>query len=336
MSPPAARGPPAPGEQRLLPQEAASVAGTATAGLSPKGRDQTLPYFSAETIFLGEILPGPGKQVPGTEPFPTKPARPGGGRGCRGAGPCPGTAGTGSCVRSWSANSAGAGSSSSNPRGKFPRMSCNIPWRSCNACGRASSRGRRLGSRCLPEECSMTELHEAVAVGDYDRVKKILKAGHCDPNQKDVDWHDRTPLHWAAAKGRWDLVRLLADHGARHCLRSRVGWTAAHFAAEAGQLRVLRSLHSLHAAMDAADLFGDTPRRLAEIYGHRECCKFLEKAEVESRNYRRKAALRKIPLDQRDEDWELKKEELKKNPPCFWEKCTASIRKKNGKKKGKQ
>lgn len=47
----------------------------------------------------------------------------------------------------------------------------------------------------------MTELHEAVAVGDYDWVKEILKAGRCDPNQKDVDWHDRTPLHWAAAKG---------------------------------------------------------------------------------------------------------------------------------------
>lgn len=48
----------------------------------------------------------------------------------------------------------------------------------------------------------MTELHEAVAVGDYDLVEKILKAGHCDPNHKDVDWHDRTPLHWAAAKGK--------------------------------------------------------------------------------------------------------------------------------------
>lgn len=56
-------------------------------------------------------------------------------------------------------------------------------------------------TRDLPEECSMTELHEAVAVGNYHWVEKILKAGHCDPNQKDADWHDRTPLHWAAAKG---------------------------------------------------------------------------------------------------------------------------------------
>ncbi|XP_074392641.1 ankyrin repeat domain-containing protein 66 isoform X5 [Zonotrichia albicollis] len=154
-------------------------------------------------------------------------------------------------------------------------MGCNTPWRSCNACGRVSSAGRRFGS-------SMTELHEAVAVGDYDLVKKILKAGRCDPNQKDVDWHGRTPLHWAAAKGRSDLVRLLVGHGARPCLRSDVGWTAAHFAAEAGKLRVLHALHSLHAAMDAADLFGDTPRRLAEIYGHQECSRFLENCWVGS------------------------------------------------------
>uniref|UniRef100_A0A8C0F6G6 Ankyrin repeat domain-containing protein n=1 Tax=Bubo bubo TaxID=30461 RepID=A0A8C0F6G6_BUBBB len=67
-----------------------------------------------------------------------------------------------------------------------------------------------------------------------------------------------------------ELVKLLVDHGARHCLRSDVGWTPAHFAAESGRLGVLRTLHSLHAAMDAADLFGDTPKRLAEIYGHHD------------------------------------------------------------------
>uniref|UniRef100_A0A8B9EED4 Ankyrin repeat domain-containing protein 66 n=1 Tax=Anser cygnoides TaxID=8845 RepID=A0A8B9EED4_ANSCY len=50
----------------------------------------------------------------------------------------------------------------------------------------------------------MTELHEAVAVGDYDLVKELLRKGRCDPNHKDVDWNDRTPLHWAAAKEqRW-------------------------------------------------------------------------------------------------------------------------------------
>ncbi|XP_050566112.1 ankyrin repeat domain-containing protein 66 isoform X2 [Cygnus atratus] len=122
----------------------------------------------------------------------------------------------------------------------------------------------------------MTELHEAVAVGDYDLVKELLRKGRCDPNHKDVDWNDRTPLHWAAAKGQSEMVKLLVAHGARPCLRSDAGWTPAHFAAESGRLGTLRTLHSLHAAMDVTDLFGDTPRRLAEIYGHKECAKFLE------------------------------------------------------------
>lgn len=109
MSPLATHSPPEPGERRLLPQEAACVAGTATAGLSPKGRDQTLPQFSAETIFLGEIFPGLGKQVSGMEPCATKPARRSGARGRRGAGPCPGMAGTGPCVGSLCVNGGSPG-----------------------------------------------------------------------------------------------------------------------------------------------------------------------------------------------------------------------------------
>lgn len=83
-------------------------------------------------------------------------------------------------------------------------------------------------------------------------------------------------LFCCPTQGQSELVKLLVDHGAQHCLRSDVGWTPAHFAAESGRLGVLRTLHSLHAAMDAADLFGDTPKRLAEIYGHQDCSRFLE------------------------------------------------------------
>lgn len=66
------------------------------------------------------------------------------------------------------------------------------------------------------------------------------------------------------------------EHGARLVLRTEAGWTPVHFAAESGQLGVLRTLHSLHAPMDAPDLYGDVPRRIAEIYGHKACVKFLE------------------------------------------------------------
>ncbi|XP_067401058.1 ankyrin repeat domain-containing protein 66 [Emydura macquarii macquarii] len=182
----------------------------------------------------------------------------------------------------------------------------------------------------------MTELHEAVALGDYDLVEELLKKGLCDVNYKDTDWNDRTPLHWAAAKGQSEMVKLLVHYGAHPCLRNDVGWTPAHFAAESGRLGVLRTLHSLHAAVDAADLYGDTPKRIAEIYGHRDCVKFLETAEVECRNYRQRAGLKGIQLHQTDEDWELKKEELEKNTPCAPVKYALSTQKENRGKNVKQ
>lgn len=49
----------------------------------------------------------------------------------------------------------GLGLSSRNPSRKFPRMGCNTPWRSCKACGRAGSGGRRFGSRL---RCKNTNL----------------------------------------------------------------------------------------------------------------------------------------------------------------------------------
>lgn len=48
----------------------------------------------------------------------------------------------------------------------------------------------------------MTELHQAAAVGDYDLVEEIIKNKSCDPNHRDIDWNNRTALHWAAFKGR--------------------------------------------------------------------------------------------------------------------------------------
>ncbi|XP_062893128.1 ankyrin repeat domain-containing protein 66 isoform X4 [Mobula hypostoma] len=138
----------------------------------------------------------------------------------------------------------------------------------------------------------MSELHEAAAAGDTDLVEQILQKGSCDPSMKDPDWGDRTPLHWAAAKGKADMVKLLITSGSRPCLRTTTGWTPAHFAAESGKLSVLKMLHSLHAPVDKADLYGDTPRRMAEIYGQGDCVKFLKVAEQESSNYRRAAEMK--------------------------------------------
>lgn len=73
------------------------------------------------------------------------------------------------------------------------------------------------------------------------------------------------------------VMQLLLEYGARPCLVTDVGWTAAHFAAESGHLNVLKALHASHAAIDAPDFFGDTPKRIAQIYGQKACVAFLEK-----------------------------------------------------------
>lgn len=77
--------------------------------------------------------------------------------------------------------------------------------------------------------------------------------------------------------GHMEVMQLLLEYGARPCLVTDVGWTPAHFAAESGHVNVLRILHALHAAIDAPDFFGDTPKRIAQIYGQTACVAFLEK-----------------------------------------------------------
>ncbi|KAM9787904.1 ankyrin repeat domain-containing protein 66 [Syngnathus typhle] len=150
----------------------------------------------------------------------------------------------------------------------------------------------------------MSELHQAAAARDFDQVREILRRKKCDPNQRDVDWGNKTPLHWAAAKGDVETARLLIEHGARPCLRTELGRTAAHFAAEVGSLAVLRLLHSFHAPLDKEDAGGDKPARIAQIYGHHECVTFLKTAEAEGQAYRKTMADKGLSVDDIDEEWE--------------------------------
>ena len=75
--------------------------------------------------------------------------------------------------------------------------------------------------------------------------------------------------------GYVECIRVLLDYGAKGTARMDMGWTPAHCAAEAGKLTALRALHGLNVPVDRRDKYGDTPRRVAEIYGHTDCINYL-------------------------------------------------------------
>nr|CAB3221811.1 ankyrin repeat domain-containing protein 66-like [Phallusia mammillata] len=158
----------------------------------------------------------------------------------------------------------------------------------------------------MTQETRLSELLEVCAAGDSDLLEEKLATGRLDViNYKDPDWNERAPLHWCCIKGKSDMTRCLLEKGAHPGVRSSTGWTPAHFAAEGGRTHVLRTLHNFKAPMNRKDLYGDTPKRIAEIYGHKESTEFLVLAEAEYRERRRKAELcgDAEPYDDEDLDW---------------------------------
>ncbi|XP_031559930.1 ankyrin repeat domain-containing protein 66-like [Actinia tenebrosa] len=122
-------------------------------------------------------------------------------------------------------------------------------------------------------------LHEAASTGAYQDLQTMLMLGHIDPNYMDEDFGDRTALHWACTKGHAKCVKLLLEYGADPAARMVGGWTPAHCAAETGKYTVLKILVDHNAPVTLPDDYGDTPRRVTEIYGHTQCVELLKSAE---------------------------------------------------------
>ena len=87
-----------------------------------------------------------------------------------------------------------------------------------------------------------------------------------------LEWH----LYYSNyLPGYIDCMRLLLEYGANGTSRMDMQWTPAHCAAEAGRLNAIRALHGAGIPIDKKDKYGDTPRRIAEIYGHKDVVAFL-------------------------------------------------------------
>jgi len=113
----------------------------------------------------------------------------------------------------------------------------------------------------LKAEMATRKLRSAANFNNPEAVERLLAAG-ANPNE--VDDHKRSPLHFAAAKGFDDIVRVLLLHGADPNCKDALGNTALHLAACTSHVGVVTLL--LRAGTNAAELdnHGRTPIQLAQ------------------------------------------------------------------------
>jgi ankyrin repeat protein len=93
-------------------------------------------------------------------------------------------------------------------------------------------------------ESKTSRLASAVEMGRLDEVKKLVDAG-ADVNGtcKEYKYSDPVPLIDVAAKqGGFEVFRYLVEHGAKLEARGELGKLPIHYAAEAGQVEVVKYL----------------------------------------------------------------------------------------------
>ncbi len=118
----------------------------------------------------------------------------------------------------------------------------------------------------------------AAARGDTKRVVGLLstlpKAQPLTINHQDT--HGVTALHWAAAQGYNDIIKLLLDLGANVNLQNAEGNTPLHLAARNGNLSTVRLLLARGANATVVNRQGQTALALAYRYHHPNVVAFLE------------------------------------------------------------
>lgn len=81
-----------------------------------------------------------------------------------------------------------------------------------------------------------------------------------------------SPLMLASIKGQFGLVEKMIKKGADI---NKTGWTPLHYAASAGQVKVMGLLLEHHAYIDAESPNGSTPLMMASMYGNAASVKLL-------------------------------------------------------------
>ncbi len=128
-------------------------------------------------------------------------------------------------------------------------------------------------ARLMSERRQQSEFMVACASGDLAKVEEMLADG-ADPNQ--VSDLGGTPLTWAVAWDREDVVECLLGFGAEVDFPVRPARTPLMHAASRGNHRIVAMLIAHGADLFRADETGLLPVDLAIDAGHVQCAFLLE------------------------------------------------------------
>ena len=126
----------------------------------------------------------------------------------------------------------------------------------------------------LFSECGESQARaavNAVAQGDIERARTIYASG-VDP---DTRFDDLTALMMSACHAPPEAIEMLLEAGADPGLASRSGWTPLSYAAQCGNLPVVRLLVEAGADPNGASPAGATPLSVARSAGAQEVVELL-------------------------------------------------------------